>query len=259
MKVCALQMDLAYKDTNKNKRKITELIDTAVMRNKPDVLVLPEMWNVSFFPDDLKENSDKDGEETKRFLSGLARKHQVNIVGGSVAVESGGHYYNTSYSFNREGELVHTYNKVHLFSPSNEHKKFTAGNELGIFELDGIKVGVATCYDLRFTEWIRRMALEDVQVLFIPAAWPHPRVQAWETLLCARAIENQFFVVGVNSIGTTDKLTFCGHSTIYSPLGERVTSAREEEKLLWADLDLDSIAKARREIAVYQDRRPELY
>ena len=259
MKVCALQWDLAYKDVSKNKRKITEMIETAVMRNKPDVFVLPEMWNVSFFPDNLEETADKDGEETKAFLSSLANKHQVNIVGGSAAVQSEGKYYNTSYSFNREGDLVHTYNKVHLFSPSNEHEKFTAGNELGILELDGVKVGVATCYDLRFTEWIRKMALEDIQVLFVPAAWPHPRVAVWETLLRARAIENQFFVVGVNSSGTTDKLNFCGHSTIYDPLGERLTSAREEEKLLWADLDTKSIVKVRRDMPVYKDRRPELY
>src|SRR5690554_2221904 len=113
MKVCALQMDLAYKDQKKNERNITEMIETAVMRNKPDVFVLPEMWNVSFFPDDLEKYADKDGEETKAFLSGLAEKHQVNIVGGSVAVKAEGKYYNTSYSFDREGKRVHTYNKVH--------------------------------------------------------------------------------------------------------------------------------------------------
>ncbi|MER2064382.1 MAG: carbon-nitrogen family hydrolase [Alkalibacterium sp.] len=259
MKVCALQLELAYKDVSKNKRRITEMVETAVMRNKPDVFVLPEMWNVSFFPDNLEETSDKDGEEMTAFLSGLAKKHQVNIVGGSVAVKSENKYYNTSYSFDREGELVHTYNKVHLFSPSEEDKMFTAGNELGIFKLDGVKVGVATCYDLRFTEWIKRMALEGIQVLFVPAAWPHPRVAIWETLLRARAIENQFFVVGVNSTGTTDKLNFCGHSAIYDPLGERLTSGREDEKLLWADLDIGSIVNIRREMPVYKDRRPELY
>lgn len=259
MKVCTLQVDLIYKNEKKNQNKITELIRIAVERNKPDVFVLPEMWNVSFFPDDLEKYADKNGEKTKQFLSDLAEKYHVNIVGGSVATYSDDQFYNTSYTFNREGELVHTYNKVHLFSSSNEHRIFKAGNKMGIFELDGVKVGVATCYDLRFVEWIRRMALEDIQILFVPAAWPHPRVHAWETLLCARAIENQFFVVGVNSVGTTDKLKFCGHSTIFNPLGENMASAREEEMLLWADLNLDSIADVRRKIDVYNDRRPELY
>lgn len=259
MKVCALQVDLIYKNEKKNQNKITELIRTAVERNKPDVFVLPEMWNVSFFPDELEDYADKDGKKTKQFLSDLAEKYHVNIVGGSVATSSDGQFYNTSYTFNRQGGLVHTYNKVHLFSPSNEHQIFTAGNQLGIFELDGVKVGLATCYDLRFVEWIRRMALEDIQVLFVPAAWPHPRVQVWETLLRARAIENQFFVVGVNSVGETDKLKFCGHSTIFDPLGEYLASAREEEMLLWADLDLESIAEIRQDIAVYNDRRPDIY
>ena len=259
MRVCALQVDLIYKDPEKNYRKIEAMMKTAVERKKPDVFVLPEMWNVSFFPENIEDLVDQDGKEVQAFLSRLAGKYQVNIVGGSVATRSEGKFYNTSYSFDRDGELVHTYNKVHLFSPTNEHDLFTPGDQLGIFELDGVKVGVATCYDLRFVEWIRRMALEDIQVLFVPAAWPNPRVAAWETLLRARAIENQFFVVGVNSVGVTDRLTFSGHSNIYNALGENLATSREEEMLLWADLDLDSIAEVREAIAVYKDRRPELY
>lgn len=259
MKVSALQVDLAYKNAKANMKKIETLIEEIVDREKPDVIVLPEMWNVSFFPDDIENHADKDGRQTKAFLSSLAKTHHVNIVGGSVATSSNGNYYNTSYTYNREGERVHTYNKVHLFSPSNEHQSFTAGDEPGIFEIDGVKVGVATCYDLRFVEWIRLMALEDIKILFVPAAWPHPRVKPWETLLRARAIENQFFVVGVNSVGKTDKLHFCGHSYILNALGETLAQAKEEERVLNAELDLGSIENIRRDIAVYTDRRPELY
>ncbi|WP_368645247.1 carbon-nitrogen family hydrolase [Alkalibacterium putridalgicola] len=259
MRVAVVQPDLAFKEPAKNFRKISELIRTAVERKKPDVIVLPEMWNVSFFPKDLEGCADVKGEETKRLLSDLSKKYMINIVGGSVAVQSDGKFYNTSYVFNRKGEVVHVYNKVHLFSPTQEHQIFKAGNQMGIFDIDGVKAGIAICYDLRFPEWIRKMALEGIQVLFVPAAWPHPRMRAWETLLCARAIENQFFVVGVNSVGTTDKLNFCGHSSIFGPSGESLAAAREEEMVLWADLDLTSIPDIRREIAVYNDRRRELY
>lgn len=259
MKVSAVQVDLIYKDPKANRQKMDELIKTTVETENPDVIVLPEMWNVSFFPDDIENCADENGEQSKIFLSRMAKTHHVNIVGGSVATSVNGKYYNTSYSYNREGELVHTYNKVHLFSPSNEHQIFTAGDEPGIFEIDGVKVGVATCYDLRFVEWIRLMALENIQILFVPAAWPHPRVHVWETLLRARAIENQFFVVGVNSVGKTDSLQFCGHSCILNPLGEALDQAEEEERVIGAVLDLDSIAQVRRDIAVYTDRRPELY
>lgn len=259
MKVSALQVDIAYKNAKANMQKMELLVEQTVERERPDVIVLPEMWNVSFFPDDIENYADENGEQSKIFLSRTAKTHHVNIVGGSVATSVNGKYYNTSYSYNREGELVHTYNKVHLFSPSNEHQIFTAGDELGVFEIDGIKVGVATCYDLRFVEWIWLMALENIQILFVPAAWPHPRVHVWETLLRARAIENQFFVIGVNSIGKTDSLQFCGHSCILNPLGEALDQAEEEERVIGAELDLDSIAQVRRDIAVYTDRRPELY
>lgn len=259
MKVSAIQMAIAFNDPLENERKIERLIRETVDSEKPDVIVLPEMWNVSFFPDNPKETADSDGKRTKELLSSLSKEHKINIIGGSVATLIDGDFYNTSYTFDRTGELIHTYHKVHLFSPSNEHETFQAGNKLGVFEIDGVKVGIATCYDLRFVEWIRMMALEDISVLFVPAAWPHPRVFPWQTLQRARAIENQFFVVGVNSVGHTDDLSFCGHSMILNPLGETLTEAAEDEMILTADLDLNMKKQIREKMNVFNDRRPELY
>ncbi|MCC5896132.1 MAG: carbon-nitrogen family hydrolase [Alkalibacterium sp.] len=259
MKVSAIQLAIQFNDPEKNYTLIENKVIETINNEKPDVVLLPEMWNVSFFPDNLNETADVEGKHTKDLLSRLARSYGVNIVGGSVATKIADNFYNTSYSFNREGELVHTYHKVHLFSPAMEHETFTAGNTLGVFELDGVKVGVATCYDLRFVEWIRMMALEGIEILFVPAAWPHPRVFPWQTLQRARAIENQVFVVGLNSVGVTDTLSFCGHSMILSPLGETLSEAFEEETVLTADLDLDSRKEIREQINVFNDRRPELY
>lgn len=259
MKVSAIQMDVAFNDPDRNRDRISKLIEEAVESSKPDTIVLPEMWNVSFFPDNMSATADEEGHDTQRFLSKLARKYQINIVGGSVAVKKDGGYYNTSYSFDREGTLVHAYDKVHLFSPADEHTVFESGNKLGIFELDGVKAGVATCYDLRFVEWIRMMALKEVEILFVPAAWPHPRSEVWQTLLKARAIENQFFVVGINSVGKTGRLSFCGHSTIYDSLGQVLADSGEDEAVLTAELDLSQLRTVRDDIGVFKDRRPELY
>lgn len=259
MKISALQMDLVFQEHDKNEKQVTEKIEEIVQKENPDVIVLPEMWNVSFFPKDVQEVADEEGKRTKALLSELAKRYQVNIVGGSVATKKDGDLFNTSYTFDRNGNLVDEYDKVHLFSPSGEHEEFTPGDQLGIFELDNVKVGVATCYDLRFVEWIRKMALEEIAVLFVPAAWPHPRVFPWQTLLRARAIENQLFVVGVNSVGETDKLSFCGHSMILNPLGETLAEAKEELTSLTAELDLDSRKEIKEKINVFKDRRPELY
>lgn len=259
MKVSAIQLDLVLDDPDKNERKVAQRIKEAVETFSPDTIVLSEMWNVSFFPEDLGKNADQEGKRTIALLSQLSRKYHVNIVGGTVATVYEGKYYNSSYQFDREGKLVHTYHKVHLFSPSKEDEKFTPGDTLGIFELDGVKVGIATCYDLRFGEWIRLLALADIEILFIPAAWPNPRVYHWETLLKARAIENQLFVVGVNSVGTTDKLNFCGHSIILDPLGETLSAAQDVETILNASLDLPKRKIVKEQINVFQDRRPDLY
>lgn len=259
MKVSAIQMDVAFNDPDKNRDRISKLIEEAVESSKPGTIVLSEMWNVSFFPDNMSATADEEGHDTQSFLSKLARKYQINIVGGSVAVKKDGGYYNTSYSFDREGTLVHAYDKVHLFSPADEHTVFESGNKLGIFELDGVTIGVATCYDLRFVEWIRMMALKEVEILFVPAAWPHPRSEVWQALLKARAIENQFFVVGVNSVGKTDQLSFCGHSTIYDPLGQVLAGSGEDELILTADLELSQLRTVRDDIGVFRDRRPDLY
>lgn len=259
MKVSGIQMDVVYKQPKKNFAKVHSTVDQLMLTEKPDVILLPEMWNVSFFPEELEGIADYEGTETRSLLSSLAKEHQVNIIGGSVATEYNGEYFNTCYVYNREGLLVHTYHKVHLFSPTNEHEKFKRGDHLGIFELDGVKVGVATCYDLRFVEWIRLMALKGIEVLFVPAAWPHPRLHVWQTLLKARAIENQIYVVGVNGCGTTEDLQFCGHSAVISPLGKIMTELDEREENVTENLDLSKLKGIRRDISVYKDRRPDLY
>lgn len=258
MKISLLQMDVFLGERQKNQEKVLEMASKAMVE-KPDVLVLPELWDVGFFPKNVVELGDEGGLEAQKFLSELAAKYQVNIVGGSIVRREGDKIFNSQYVYDRQGNLVATYDKVHLFSPSGEDQAFQKGNRLAVYELDGIKMGSIICYDLRFTEWVRMVALEGAQVLFAPAAWPHPRLNHWRLLGQVRAIENQFFVVAVNHAGQAYQLDFCGHSQMVDPWGEVIAEAGEVEEVVTGEVDFSVIQDIRERINVFRDRRPELY
>lgn len=258
MKISLLQMDVVLADREANFKKIAAKIEEA-MQTEPDVIVLPELWDVGFFPKNVMELGDIDGVLAKGFLESLARKYHVNIVGGSIARKTEDKIFNTQYVFSREGELVCTYDKVHLFSPSGEHEIFTPGENLAVYELDGVKMGSIICYDTRFSEWVRMTALKGIEMLFIPAAWPHPRLNHWRLLCQVRAIENQMFVASVNHAGEANGLEFCGHSQLINPWGEVIAEAGEDEEIVTGEFDLSIIQDIRERINVFRDRRPELY
>ena len=258
MKICAVQTGAAPGDRAANMRKAAQQIELAA-GNGIDVLVLPELWDLGFYPANALELGDQDGKEAREFLSTLAARHGINIIGGSVVCKIDGKIRNRSYVFNRSGSEVAFYDKSHLFTPSGEHENFEAGNLLAFYELDGISVGQITCYDLRFGELVRTLALKGIKVLFVPAAWPHPRLNHWRILTQARAVENQMFVVAVNAVGTVSNLTFCGHSMMVDPWGEIIAEAGDGEQILIGALDLAIIADIRERINVFRDRRPELY
>lgn len=258
MKVSVLQLDVVLGDRQANFEKAEKKI-TEAMAEKVDVIVLPELWDVGFFPSNVLELGDPQGAMAQEFLSSQAKKYQVNIVGGSIVKEIDGKIFNTLYVFDRQGQMIAEYDKVHSFSPSGEHEVFQPGDHISLFELDGVKMGAVICYDIRFGELVRMVALAGAQVLFAPAAWPHPRLNHWRLLGQVRAIENQFFVVAVNHSGTANALNFCGHSQIVDPWGEVIAEAGEEEEILTGDVDFSVIQDIRERINVFRDRRPDFY
>jgi predicted amidohydrolase len=141
----------------------------------------------------------------------------------------------------------------------DEEKYLTPGEEPVIVDLPWGRSGLAICYDLRFPELMRGYALGGVRLILIPAEWPHPRRAHWRTLLRARAIENQCFVVACNRVGTTGSTTFFGSSAVIDPWGETLVEAGEVETLLTVTIDTDLVEAVRRKIPVFADRRPELY
>lgn len=259
MRVSNIQMDMKFKDLDANYRKAEELIRDA-SKSSPDVICLPEAWSSGFFPkEDLRDYSDNNGERTKAFLGGLAKELNVNIVGGSVPNIKNDKIYNTSFIFNRDGECIGEYDKIHLFSYMNEDHYFQRGENLVTFELDGVKCGVIICYDIRFLELVRTLALQEISVLFVVAQWPVPRLNHWQVLNTARAIENQIYVVCNNSCGKADETVYAGHSAIIDPWGEVIAKGSSDEEIITKDIDLDVVEKIRNTINVYRDRRTNLY
>jgi predicted amidohydrolase len=207
----------------------------------------------------LGELTDENGRRTKELLTRLAAKHSLNVIGGSVATKKENGYYNTMYVADRKGEIVAEYDKAHLFKLMDEHHYMSAGQKMNVFDVDGITCGGVICYDLRFPEWIRAHTLHGAKIMFIPAEWPAARIDHWQLLLQARAIENQCYVVAVNRVGEDPNNKFNGHSMVIAPWGEVLLSKQTGEGIFYADLDLKQVDAVRKTIPVFQDRRTDLY
>lgn len=261
MKFAVYQMNIVPGQPEKNRQKVKEWVEEVVSKEKPDTIVLPEMWTTSYTLEELKVLADESAEPTKSFLQELATKHGINIIGGSIANRVDGKVYNLSLVFNKKGELVYQYNKMHLVPMLNEHLFLTGGEKsVEVFELDGVKMGLIICYDLRFPELARSIALDGAQVLFVVAEWPTARKQHWTSLQIARAIENQMFVVSSNNVGNHDGVDYGGTSMVVDPWGEVIEVGSEmNEETLTATLDLERVKQVRKEVPIFESRVPHLY
>jgi omega-amidase len=261
LRLALVQMNIEAGNPEANFAKMeARLEEAAALLPKPDLIVLPEMWNTGYALTEIQSLADPDGQRTKEAISAFCRKHSVSVLAGSIAQLRGDTAVtNTVHVFDRTGAVVSEYSKIHLFQLMNEHLHLEAGFEPGHFELNGIPAAVMICYDIRFPELARKLALGGAKILFVPAEWPHPRLHHWRTLLQARAIENQMFVVSCNTVGDSGGTSFFGHSMIIDPWGEVIAEAGEEETILAAEVDLSLADEVRGRIPVFADRRPEIY
>ncbi len=258
--IALLQMDIDAGNPEANFAKLERMLEEACSHSpKPDIVMFPEMWNTGYSLVNIKEIADRNGERTTAMLSEASRRHGVYIIGGSIAELKGEEVYNTTYAFDREGRRISDYSKIHLFRLMDEEKYLTAGDKPGRVEVEGLQAGMMICYDIRFPELARKLALGGAKLLFVPAEWPHPRLHHWRTLLTARAIENQMFVIACNRSGKSGDTSFFGHSAVIDPWGEMVAEAGEEETIVYAEIDLALADAVRAKIPVFEDRRPGLY
>lgn len=260
MRVAVIQMVVQRGKMSHNWETVRERVDT-LMREQPQtqVIVLPELWSSGYCLERSQELSSPMGEKEAAFLGELARTYNVAFAGGSVLSQEGGQIYNRAQFISADGVYRAGYNKIHLFRLIDEHKWLASGTERLHFDLHDMVCGSVLCYDIRFCELPRALALSGAQTLFVSAQWPLVRKDHWMTLLRARAIENQMYVVACNVCGDDAGMTMGGHSCIIAPDGIFLAQSGTEEVTLTADLQSAQVVQTRQKIPVFLDRSPETY
>jgi predicted amidohydrolase len=264
MRVAVCQLN-AREDRTANLAVARQLLDRAAAAGA-DLAVLPEYVDHLGPADTAPKPEPVDGEFAE-FFAGAARELRMWVLAGSFheAGPDSGHTYNTSLVFDRDGALAATYRKIHLYDVEiagrvsyQESRTVAGGAEPVVADVDGVRVGLSICYDLRFPELYRRLAVEGgAQVLAVPAAFMlHTGRDHWEVLLRARAIENQCYVVAAGQIGDHEPGRTCfGRSMVIDPWGTVVAQAPDTVGMAVADLDLDRLTRIRRELPSLANRR----
>jgi predicted amidohydrolase len=257
MNLCAaaIQFNITLGGVDQNLAKVEAALDV-VAKQDAQLVVLPEMWSSGYDYKRLVQHA----AETPRVVEALCRRsaeHNLVVV-GSLPEQDGDKIYNTAYVID-QGQLVGRYRKLHMFSTMGEDRFLSPGDSTLVLDTSVGKIGVATCYDLRFPELFRKMALDGAEVICVPAEWPKPRQEHWRTLLRARAIENQLFIAATNCCGIQGKLDFFGMSLLISSRGEILAEAGETDTVLTACFDRQEMQDYREQIRCFVDRRPEIY
>lgn len=222
-----------------------------------DVLVLPELWHVGAF--DVvaaREHAQPIDGPLVEALSGLARQRGIWLHGGSFTEVDGDEHFNTSVLFAPDGALAAAYRKIHLFGfDGGETTLMSSGDELFVVETPLGPTGLATCYDLRFPELFRALVEGGATAFLISSGWPSPRIEHWDVLTRARAIEDQAWVIACNEVGQQPGITLGGHSCVIDPRGEVVARAGTGAEVLVVDIDPTASDQWRRDFPALQDIR----
>ncbi len=251
------QMDIRRGDPGHNLDLVSRWVAEAARRGS-DVLVLPELWDTGYALAQAQDLGSPVGDGRFSDVAGLARSHRIHIIGSMMEIDQDGRAYNTAVWFGPDGTPLGSYRKIHLFGLMQEDQYLSPGEALCCLDSPWGKVGLAICYDLRFPELFRAYALAGAVMVIIPAQWPHPRMKHWQTLLRARAIENQMVVAACNRVGEEDGVQFGGRSVLVDAWGETIIEGGEQELLLTAPVDLQHVTKVRGKMPVFSDRRPEI-
>jgi len=255
IKVSAVQMESAIGDKYKNFENVLSLVEKNISSDT-DILILPELWTVGWACDEFTKNAEPLSGETLEFLSELAQTYKINILGGSFVRKDGEKLYNTCPVINRQGDLIAIYNKNHLFSYYDdcENKYITEGNNPVMVDIEGIKIGLTICYDIRFPEIYRAYRKAGADILVNMAAWPLSRKIHWDSLTCARAVENQSYMIALTQTGTLPTgAKNLGHSLIYDFSGNVLAEIDTKEGVISAELDLPKMYDFRDKCTVLKD------
>ncbi len=267
--ITTIQTNLVWENKIANLQALEKKINS--LQEKTEIIVLPEMFSTGFSmqPELLAETMDG---ETVRWMKEVASKNKV-ILTGSIIIEEEGNFYNRLIWMLPNGQFG-AYDKRHLFGFAEEDKHYTAGNKRLIASAKGWKINLQICYDLRFPVWARNRVMEvdnspkesvsielptneltpEYDILIYVANWPERRNHAWKTLLCARAIENQCYVIGVNRVGRDgNNINHSGNSLVIDPLGEVLYHMAQDEDIFTITLEREHLQDVRNKFPFWKD------
>lgn len=246
MKISLLQTEISWNDPKTNRQRAEEMMCRA---EKSDVYVLPEMFSTGFAtqPDGIAEAD----EGSLRWMTGMAKELDAAVAGSIATALQEGVFCNRMYFVTPDG-MVSFYDKRHLFSYADEDKQYRAGKERKVVDFRGVRFLLQVCYDLRFPVWSRNRS--DYDCAIYVANWPESRIEAWNTLLKARAIENQAYVCGVNRVGNDKACRYVGGTQLIDPYG-RVVARCEDDKegCITMELNMKKLREFREKFSVLKD------
>ena len=248
LQIAIIQKDLVWENATKNKEQLDVLLKEI---QNVDLIILPEMFTTGFSmtPKPLAEQMNG---ETVNWLQQKAAYFEAAIV-GSIIIKEEGNFYNRMLFVHQNGTIEH-YDKRHTFTLAGEHKEYTSGQSKLIVTFKDWKICPLICYDLRFPVWSRNT--ENYDLLIYSANWPKPRINAWKTLLKARAIENMSYCIGVNRVGVdANGYEYNGNSIAIDVLGNELTKAEEDtEKIIYATLSKNDLINVRTKLPFLKDK-----
>ena len=256
--ITTIQSNLLWEEKSASLNLLEKKI--AGIEEKTEIVVLPEMFSTGFSMKTKELAETMDGE-TMQWMKRVSRENSI-ILTGSIIIEEEGNYYNRLIWMLPNGQYGH-YDKRHLFAYGEEDKYFKPGDKRLIASVKGWKINLLVCYDLRFPVWARQSPLSlrrgdggevEYDVLIYVANWPERRSHAWKTLLCARAIENQCYVVGVNRVGSDgNNIYYSGNSLIIDPLGQVLYHMADEEDVFTITLQKEMLEETRSKFPFWKD------
>lgn len=266
MKIALLQTPVVESKAE-NLQTAEDCIRTAV-ENGADIAVLPEMFNCPYSSKYFTKYAESEGEESYRAMAESAAKNSICVVAGSMPELAQGRVYNTSYVFDRNGKRIAKHRKVHLFDidiPGGQYFResdtFTAGNSVTTFEFEGTTFGLCICFDFRFPELSRLMALKGAAAMVVPAAFNMTTGPLhWETMFRQRAVDNQVFTIGVAPARDTGgAYVSYANSIACSPMGRVLVRADEQPRILYTELDMREVLATREQLPLLSARRTDIY
>ncbi|MBD3341894.1 MAG: hypothetical protein GF353_22515 [Candidatus Lokiarchaeota archaeon] len=259
LKIVLVQLEIEDGNKERNLINALDILNRISSTTElPDIVCFPELFTTGYDLKNVKQYAEVfPGKTIEKILNISTGKFSVI---GTILEREDDNYYNTAFILDKLGIMVGKYRKVHLFSPMLEKEFLSPGNTIDVFELPSLsklKVGIAVCYDLRFPEVFRKLALQGAEIIFVPSEFPNPKEEVWRTLLRARAIENQLYIVAINRIGQGMANDFFGASLVTN--GRYIEDMGEFRGSRIFSIDLDDLKPIRTAIPLLQDRKPDVY